>query len=274
MKIIDAHLHLFPEDEPQFEEMAQSVGHHNSAAHLRQAYRDLGIVHGVVMGNRSLRAADHDYPADLFHYCVGLDSALFRQGGSTTAHLAERIEENLASPACCGVKLYPGYNKTWLWDPLYEPVYTLAARYRKPVAIHMGLTASASAHLKYCHPLTLDEVAADHPNTQFVMCHFGNPFLESAAAVVEKNPNVAADLSGLLEGRVDLSRYQQEQTGWLSLLRTWLTAMDRWEDLLFGTDWPIVNLAEYVDFIRLLVPEARWEQVFFHNANRVYQLGL
>ena len=253
MKIIDAHLHLFPENEPQFEEMAQSVGHHNSAAHLRQAYRDLGIVHGVVMGNRS---------------------ALFRQGASTTAHLAERIEENLASPACCGVKLYPGYNKTWLWDPLYEPVYTLAARYRKPVAIHMGLTASASAHLKYCHPLTLDEVAADHPDTQFVMCHFGNPFLESAAAVVEKNPNVAADLSGLLEGRVDLSRYQQEQTGWLSLLRTWLTAMDRWEDLLFGTDWPIVNLAEYVDFIRLLVPEARWEQVFFHNANRVYQLGL
>lgn len=76
MKIIDAHLHLFPENEPQFEEMAQSVGHHNSAAHLRQAYRDLGIVHGVVMGNRSLRAADHDYPADLFHYCVGLDSAL------------------------------------------------------------------------------------------------------------------------------------------------------------------------------------------------------
>lgn len=123
MKIIDAHLHLFPENEPQFEEMAQSVGHHNSAAHLRQAYRDLGIVHGVVMGNRSLRAADHDYPADLFHYCVGLDSALFRQGGSTTAHLAERIEENLASPACCGVKLYPGYNKTWLWDPLYEPVH-------------------------------------------------------------------------------------------------------------------------------------------------------
>ena len=80
--------------------------------------------------------------------------------------------------------------------------------------------------------------------------------------------------AALLEGRVDLSRYQQEQTGWLSLLRTWLTAMDRWEDLLFGTDWPIVNLAEYVDFIRLLVPEARWEQVFFHNANRVYQLGL
>ena len=82
----------------------------------------------------------------------------------------------------------------------------------------MGLTAFSRAHLKYCHPLALDEVAADHPDTQFVMCHFGNPFLEAAAAVVEKNPNVAADLSGLLEGRVDLDAYFREQAGYVFLL--------------------------------------------------------
>ena len=28
MRIIDAHLHLFPEEEPEFETMAQAVGHH------------------------------------------------------------------------------------------------------------------------------------------------------------------------------------------------------------------------------------------------------
>lgn len=274
MKIIDAHLHLFPEAEPRFEEMAQAVGHHNSTTHLRQIYGELGIVHGVVMGNRSLRAEDHDYPADLFHYCVGLDSALMKQGSASIPHLAERIEENLARPSCCGVKLYPGYNKTWLWDPVYEPVYALAARYHKPVAVHMGLTAFASAHLKYCHPLVLDEVAADHPDTQFVMCHFGNPFLDAAAAVVEKNPNVAADLSGLLEGRVNLEQYRVEQAGWLGLLKTWLTAIGRWDDLMFGTDWPIVNLEEYIAFIQEVVPAAHWDRVFFENANRIYGLGL
>ena len=270
MKIIDAHLHLFPETEPKFETMAQAVGHHNSTDHLREVYDRLNIVHGVVMGNRSLRASDHDYPADLFHYCVGLDSALLQKRGGVIPDLAERIEENLARPSCCGVKLYPGYNRTWLWDPLYEPVYSLAAHYHKPVAVHMGLTAFASAHLKYCHPLTLDEVAADHPDTQFVMCHFGSPFLESATAVVTKNPNVAADLSGLLEGRVDLSRYRQG----LSLLQTWLAAVGRWDALLFGTDWPIVNLAEYIAFVQTLVPQAHWDQVFFQNANWIYQLGL
>lgn len=273
MKIIDAHLHLFPQEDPQAGELAAAVGHHNSAAHLRQAYADLGIVHGVVMGNRSLDPACHDYPADLFHYCVGLDSSLLNEG-AVVPDLAERVEENLRRPGCCGVKLYPGYNRIPLSDPLYEPVYALAAQYGKPVAVHMGLTANAAAHLKYCHPLALDEAAADHPDTAFVMCHFGNPFLDAAAAVLGKNPNVAADLSGLLEGRVDLDRYLHEQAGYVFLLRTWLAAADRWDSLLFGTDWPIVNLGEYVAFIRELVPERHWERVFFENANRVYGLGL
>ena len=138
----------------------------------------------------------------------------------------------------------------------------------------MGLTAFPGAHLKYCHPLSLDEVAADHPRTRFVMCHFGNPFLECAAAVVEKNPNVAADLSGLLEGRVDLESYFQVQSGYAGLLSTWLTAICQWDGILYGTDWPIVNLEEYIRFIQRIVPEEFWEKVFFQNANRIYGLGL
>ena len=118
-----------------------------------------------------------------------------------------------------------------------------------------------------------DEVAADHPGTQFVLCHFGNPFLESAAAVLAKNPNVSADLSGFLEGRVNLARYLTEQAGYVSLLRTWLMASGDWSRFLFGTDWPIVNLGEYVEFIKNLVPERHWAAVFHENANRVYHLG-
>ena len=272
MRIIDAHLHLFPAA-PDTDAMAEAVGHQNSTEHLRQVYGKLGIVHGVVMGNHSLEPSYHDYPAGLFHYCIGLDSALMGRGERPVPDLADRVEENLKRETCCGVKLYPGYNRLWLSDPIYEPVYELAARYDKPVAVHMGLTAFPGAHLKYAHPLALDEVAADHRRTRFVMCHFGNPFLESAAAVVEKNPNVAADLSGLLEGRVDVDRYFQTQVGYAGLLTTWLTAIGQWDDILYGTDWPIVNLEEYIRFIQRLVPEEHWEQVFFQNANRIYGLG-
>ena len=273
LKIIDAHLHLFPQD-PETEDMARQVGHSNSVDHLRQVYDGLDIVHGVIMGNRSLDPAYHNYPADLFHYCIGLDSTLLDQGERSPSGLPDLVEENLKRDNCCGVKLYPGYNKIWLSDPLYQPIYDLAARYDKPVAVHMGLTAFSRAHLKYCHPLALDEAAADHPHTRFVMCHFGNPFLESAAAVVEKNPNVAADLSGLLEGRVNLEQYFHEQAGYAHLLTTWLTAICQWDDIMYGTDWPIVNLEEYIRFVQRLVPEPHWERVFFQNANRIYGLEL
>jgi len=274
MKIIDAHLHLFPTNEDWPEQKAQSVGHHNSTDHLREVYGKLDMVHGVVMGNRSLEVDYHQYPQDLFHYCVGLDSSLMMESERVIPDLPDRVEEHLKRESCCGVKLYPGYNKIWLSDEVYEPVYALAAKYDKPVAVHMGLTAHARAHLKYCHPLALDDAAADHRKTRFVMCHFGNPFLESAAAVVEKNPNVSTDLSGLLDGRVDLERYSRDQSGYVSLLRTWLVAIGCWDKVMYGTDWPIVNLGEYIRYIQGIVPEEHWEKVFFHNANRIYGLGL
>lgn len=273
MKIIDAHLHLFP-SEPWSDETARRVGHENSTEHLRNVYKQLDIVHGVVMGNRSLETGYHDYPRDLFHYCVGLDSMVMKRGTHIPEDLPDQVEAHLKRENCCGVKLYPGYNRIWLSDEVYHPVYELAARYDKPVAVHMGLTAHPRAYLKYSHPLALDEAAADHPKTRFVMCHFGNPFLDTAVAVMEKNRNVSADLSGLLEGRVDLDAYFREQAGYAGLLRTWMTALCAWDRLMFGTDWPIVNLEEYINFIRRLVPEAHWEKVFFENANWIYGLNL
>lgn len=272
MKIIDAHLHLFSEDSA--EEMARQVGHHNNVDHLREVYGELHIAHGVVMGNHSLELRRHDYPTDLFHYCVGLDSSLLEDGSRVIPDLADRVEAHLRRDNCCGVKLYPGYNKIALSDPMYQPIYRLAARYGKPVAVHMGLTAFSRAHLKYCHPLALDEVAADHPDTQFVMCHFGNPFLADAAAVLEKNPNVCADLSGLLDGPVALDAYFARQRAYVDQLRGWMEYVEDWSRFLFGTDFPGVDVANYVEFIRRLVPEEHHHAVFFDNANRVYQLGL
>ncbi len=273
MKIIDAHLHLFPSDPRQDEEFA-AVGHVNSVEHLREVYGQLGMVHGVVMGNRSLETGYHSYPADLFHYCVGLDSLVLRRGSFIPEDLPDQVEEHLKRENCCGVKLYPGYNTIWLDDPVYKPVYQLAARYDKPVAVHMGQTAFSRAHLKYSHPLALDDAAAENPRTRFIMCHYGNPFLEAAAAVVEKNPNVCTDLSGLLEGRIQLDAYFQKQAGYVAMLRGWLEYMEAWDRVLYGTDWPIVNLGEYIAFIARLTPEEHHEKIFFENANRVYGLGL
>lgn len=267
MKIIDAHLHIFPDGDN-----APAACQAETLASFRRLYTPLGIVHGVVMGNRSLAPEYHNYPPELFHYCVGLDGRMLADGQAVPTNLAGQVEIHLRRENCCGIKLYPGYNKISLSDPLYQPIYELAQSYQKPVAVHMGLTVFARAHLKYCHPLALDEAAADHPGVCFVMCHFGNPFLESAAAVLVKNPNVSADLSGLLEDPVDLNAWFQEQSGYASLLQTWLAAAGCWERLLYGSDWPIISPEKYIAFVQRLVPPKHWEAVFYENAARIYGL--
>ncbi len=269
-KIIDAHLHFCPE-EAHFSRIAREAGHENHWEYLQREYERLGIAGGVVMGNRSLELWDHQYPAPL-KYCVGLDSFYLR--GHSVSQAAGLLEEHLRQPACVGIKLYPGYNPTYVWEEVYEPVYELAEQYKKPVAIHTGETAGPGALLKYCHPLTLDEVAARHPYVQLVMCHFGNPWLMDAAAVVDKNDNVALDLSGLLEGRMDIDQLFLRKKGYLEQLQAWLNYLDGYEDVMFGTDWPLVNLEEYVEFVSRLIPREEWEKVFFSNANRIYGLGL
>lgn len=59
-----------------------------------------------------------------------------------------------------------------------------------------------------------------------------------------------------------------------SLSITWLTACSGWNRLMFGTDWPIVNLKEYIGFIQCIVPEQHWGQVFYQNAKEIYGLNL
>ena len=94
----------------------------------------------------------------------------------------------------------------------------------------------------------------------------------SAAAVLVKNHNVSADLSGLLEDPVDLDTWFREQAGYAFLLRTWLAATGCWDQLLYGSDWPIISPEKYISFIQRLVPPEHWEAVFYENAARIYGL--
>lgn len=272
MNIIDAHLHFVP-GAPYFDHIAENAGHENTESHLKNQYKENHIRRGIVMGNRSLALEDHNYP-EFLSYCIGLDSSLLPSGfiegdQKTLKETADLVEQHLKRDSCVGIKLYPGYSPVYITDRCYEPFYDLAKSYKKPVAVHTGETAGPNATLRYSHPLTVDEAAATHPEVQFVMCHFGNPWLNDAAAVMSKNQNVAADLSGLLEGSVDIKQMFEEQKGYIEMLRTWLTYFG-YRDVMFGTDWPLANLKGYIDFTKQLIPEKHWEDVFYNNAKKIY----
>ncbi len=269
MKIIDAHIHYRP-DEGYFDKIALDAGHENSEKHLCEAFGTLNIERAVVMGNRDLSLEDHVYP-DFLSYCIGLDQGIVTP--DTLDESVALVEKHLQRPSCAGIKIYAGYTRMQLTDPAFIPFYELAQHYQKPVAVHTGVTASPNALLKYSHPLRLDEAAVSFPRVQFVMCHFGNPWLMDAAAVLEKNENVCADLSGLLVGSVDIPTYMREQAGYVEQLKTWIAYVEDYNKFLYGTDWPLVNMGAYADFIARLIPERFHEKVFYENARRVYGLA-
>lgn len=269
MRIIDAHIHYF--QDPHFDLLAGLAGHENTEAHLREVYARHGIRHSIVMGNRTLDLSTHQYP-DFLSYCVGLDSTY--QWAQDLPGAYDRVEAHLKQEKCVGIKIYPGYNPFSADDPVNFPLFELAMAYKKPVAVHTGATAGTRAQLKLAHPLTLDAAATAFPQVQFIMCHFGNPWVVDAAAVLSKNPNVSADLSGMLEGTLDMAAFFREREGYVHHLQTWLQYLGAYDRIMYGTDWPLVNIPNYIEFVSHLIPTRYHEQVFFDNANRIYGLGL
>jgi len=174
------------------------------------------------------------------------------------------------------LKCYLGYLHYEPAHPNYRRYYELAARFNLPVYFHTGDTYSPEAKLKYAHPLGVDEVAVDHPNTRFIMAHVGNPWTVDAAEVIYKNLNVWADLSGLIVGTEIEPRTGEDFDAINDLtnrIRSAFRYSERPNRFLFGTDWPLIPIPAYRDFIRTVIPEAHHEQVFEANARIVFRMG-
>lgn len=253
LAVIDAHIHTNFGD--KFFEQGQVM---DSKAELAAEMKRYNVVGAVSMNHPGDAYADL---SDLnIVQCVGL---------ATTVD-AQRIEADLASGRFRCIKIYLGYEHQYAYDPSYEPAYRLAEKYNVPVVFHTGDTDSRKAKLKYADPLTIDEVAVEHPKVTFVLAHAGNPWIESTAEVAYKNPNVVIDGSAFLIGK--LQDYPPET------LETYVVKPLRWifgyvndpTKLMFGTDWPLTEIGPYLEVFKRAIPKEHWKAVFHDNAARVY----
>lgn len=183
----------------------------------------------------------------------------------------KRIEDGLKSRNYRCIKIYLGYTHRYAYDPLYEPIYRLAQKYDVPVVFHTGDTASSKAKLKYADPLTIDEVAVDHPKVNFVIAHCGNPWIESAAEVAYKNPNVYIECSALLTGDLDQMSKEKVDTYVVKPIAWVFGYLEDPKKMMFGTDWPLVSIKPYVEAYKRAIPKEHWKAVFHDNAVRVFK---
>ncbi len=186
----------------------------------------------------------------------------------------QSIEIGLKSKKFNCIKIYLGYVHRYAYDPEYKKVYRLAQKYDVPVVFHTGDTYSEVAKLKYADPLTVDEVAVDFKKVNFVIAHCGNPWIESAAEVAYKNNNVYLDGSAFLIG--DVNRYSKEaQDQAVVKPLTWMMGyLDNPKKLMFGTDWPLVHIKDYLRIFKRAIPKEHWRDVFYENAIRVFKIKI
>jgi len=185
------------------------------------------------------------------------------------------MEERIREGTVRGIKLYPGYDRYPINDPSLEAVFRIAAKYRVPVMIHTGDTYSKHAKVRHAHPLLVDDVAVDFPDVTFVMCHLGNPWFQDAAEVLYKNDNVYADISGLTLGEFshEFERYMARR------LKEVITYMgDPGKRLLYGSDWPLVRMGPYVEFLKdiekLKIGQEAKENIAWRTAARLFRIDV
>jgi hypothetical protein len=179
------------------------------------------------------------------------------------------LDEFLARPEFPGVKFLTGYETYYADDPRLTPVFEVVEKHRAVAMFHTGDTLLASGHVRYAHPMLADEVAVAHPDLTIVLAHAGQHWMPDAGEVIGKNPNVWADLSGWFVGRQDLPPHAEFVKHQFRELIYWGCGCDK---LMFGSDWPLMAIAPYIEFVEgcdfLTAAEKR--MMLYDNAKRLY----
>jgi predicted TIM-barrel fold metal-dependent hydrolase len=279
--MIDVHIHAVPPNIPGAGSLAPllTLSPETVAAELRRQMQFAGVTHALAMGAWNPGDTDPlgvDATLHIAESVPGLKAIGVMDPTRTDAEHVRRVDATLATGRVVALKGYLGYLHFEPAHPNYRPYYELAAKHRLPVMFHTGDTYSPMAKLRFAHPLGVDDVAVDHPDVRFVICHVGNPWFTDAAEVIYKNMNVWADLSGLqvgddaaFEGK-DAAEAQAELA---HEIRRAIRYSERPNRFLYGTDWPLAPMAAYRDFILEAIPPEYHEAVFEENARRLFRLG-
>jgi hypothetical protein len=258
LQVIDAHVHA---------DFSEPIDPSSGLPATREAFVD-GMRRSNVVGAVSMGARGTDEWEDLS------DLGVIQCAGVGDPPDSVALEEGLTSGRYRCLKIYLGYVARYADDPLYEPVYALAARHGVPVVFHTGDTSTSDARIRYAHPLAIDDVAVDHREVTFVIAHAGNPWIETAAEIVYKNPNVYVEASALMVGdpaTADpewVERYVTEPIRWM------FGYVEDPTKVMFGSDWPVTDVAGYVELYKRAIPPEHWQAVFHDNAARVFGIGL
>jgi predicted TIM-barrel fold metal-dependent hydrolase len=289
--VIDVHVHVVSSNmpgvpkggDPEDQEFGKTP--EETAKIVQAQMKAAGVTRALCMPSRKLNGDDALGVAEvrqMAKLAPGLHPIGLADPERFDEEHLEKVEESLKQKDIVALKAFLGYLHYGPDAPGYRPYYELAAKYDIPVIFHTGDTYSHLAKVRFAHPLLVDEVAVDFPDTKFVLAHMGNPWLMDTAEVIYKNnkpgfrENVWADFSGLLVGTAEIFEQYRQQGALKTVIhevRKAIEFCERPDRLLYGSDWPLAPMQVYRDFIAELVPQPMHQAVFHDNAKTLFKLA-
>jgi hypothetical protein len=276
MRVFDCHIHVQPWEQLKPDVRARMMAGRRDLGEIQQALSDPGELLRLMDREGVERAALINYVAPevmgfdasandwIARYVHGREDRLVAVGSVHPRHARDaggqtrRLFEELGIRM---LKIHPPHQLFAANAYLnglagLGEVYAAAERAGRPVMIHTGTSIFPGARNRFADPMAVDDVAVDFPELKIILAHAGRPlFMDTAAFLVRRHPNVHLDLSGIPPKKL-------------------LEYLPRLEDLsdrcLWGTDYPSPGVASMKknveDFLALPLSDAAKQRILWDNA--------
>ncbi|MBE5731911.1 MAG: amidohydrolase [Clostridiales bacterium] len=260
MKILDAHVHIYPDAiaDKASQAISDFYGYHmdynGSVAQLLKEGKEAGITHYLV----------HSV-ATTHHQVASINSFLHAEVqkhpefiGFCTLH-PSMTEEEIASEldkviqnGFKGIKLHPDFQRFYVDGEDAMKIYRVNNG-RLPILLHMG-----DKRTEFSQPERLVKMAKLFPNTTFIGAHFGSHSCNEKIPLYKGLDNVMFDTSSSFAFMPDLKVAKDA----INLLG--------YEKFMFATDYPMWDAKSELEyFFSLGLSDEENEAILFGNAARL-----
>jgi predicted TIM-barrel fold metal-dependent hydrolase len=169
-----------------------------------------------------------------------------------------------------GLKLDPALQDFRVNHRKVFPVYEAAAGLGIPLLVHTGMSWAPGTPLEHGHPLHLEEPVQQFPKLNFVLAHFGWPWVWEATALALKYPNVYLDTSCLYYD----SPKEFFQFVFSKQIPTTVIERSLRNKIVFGSNYPRVEIKNMVHALKTLaLTEGCLNKILRENAERLLGSG-
>jgi uncharacterized protein len=181
---------------------------------------------------------------------------------------AKELQVAVAALGLRGLKLDPALQDFAPGNSKTFSVYEVAQELGIPVIVHTGMSWAPETPLQRCPPLLFEDVIRRFSELNFVLAHFGWPWVWEATALALKYPNVYIDTACLYYD----SPMEFFQFVFSKQIPTTLIERSLRNKIVFGSNYPRVEIKNMVHALKSLgLTDGCLEKIFRTNAKRLLE---